>query len=389
MGAHLDLEPGKHRTSNIERRMLPSAAAQRQHSMFGVRCSMFDVSCSGSWRAHLSRHVLCSSFRWAAGRLMKLLLTMPADARASDTAMNTGQQMRQAFLSFAIATIAAQSSVQIAHGWPAASVAHVIHISVDGLRPDAITALGATNLPNFYRLRTEGAFTDNARSDYDYTVTLPNHACQFTGRGVLGCSGHNWTGNSDPAPGETLASGKGRYVAGVFDVAHDFGLRTGLYASKSKFSLFITSWNDTNGAPDCIGPDNGSNKIDVSAIEGDTAELVNMLIADMSAEPFGYVFLHLQALNPNTRLDPGPARPDYAEPLQPIRNGDAANVALALLGLWPAPGSSINRAQNLVLTFSPPEDLSIALDSAPVLHFTTISNVLCDIQNCDDLSAGA
>jgi hypothetical protein len=45
----LNLENAEHRTSNIERRMLPLAAAQRQHSMFGVRRSMFDVSCSGSW----------------------------------------------------------------------------------------------------------------------------------------------------------------------------------------------------------------------------------------------------------------------------------------------------------------------------------------------------
>ena len=40
---------------------------------------------------------------------------------------------------------------------------HVIIISVDGLRPDAITNLGPTLLPNFYRLRNEGTGTDTSR----------------------------------------------------------------------------------------------------------------------------------------------------------------------------------------------------------------------------------
>ena len=172
-------------------------------------------------------------------------------------------------------------------------VSYVIHISMDGLRSDAITELGPADLPNFYRLRTEGAFTDNARPDYDFTLTLPNHVCQLTGRGVLGPAGHNWSGNSDPAEGQTLASNKGAYVAGVFDVAHDNGLRTGLYASKSKFSLFSTSWDSFNGAPDVIDPDNGRGKVDVFLYQSDTLGLENAMIADMVVHPFHYVFLHL------------------------------------------------------------------------------------------------
>lgn len=332
-------------------------------------------------------------------------------------------------------------------------VNYVIHISVDGLRPDAITNLGPTNLPNFYRFRTEGAFTDNARTDYDYTVTLPNHTTQLTGRGVLGTTGHNWTGNTDPEPGATLASNKGSYVAGVCDVVHDNGLRTGIYANKSKFSLFDTSWNAVNGALDGTPPDNGRDKVDVYYMTAGSEPTVKRLATDMKGQPFGYAFIHiadldrvggwdptpgseysnavievdsrlgvifdmidttpqfagrtaviltadhggtpaghnnagvrenytipfyvwgpgvtpgadLYALNPGRRLDPGTSRPTYSVSPQPIRNGEAANVALRLLGLPAVPGSTINQAQNLAWSTStdpvPPAPVASAATS--------------------------
>lgn len=57
----------------------------------------------------------------------------------------------------------------------------------------------------------------------------------------------------------------------------------------------------------------------------------------------------LYAMNPGSRTAPGPdANPPYTGP-QPIRNGEAANLALGLLGLGPVPGSTIDCAQDMVV----------------------------------------
>ena len=359
---------------------------------------------------------------------------------------------------------------------PAQRATYVIHISVDALRPDAITTLGPANLPNFYRMRTQGAFTDNARSDYDYTLTLPNHTTELTSRGVLGASGHGWSSNADPSPGETLASNKGAYVAGVFDVAHDNGLRTGAYPGKSKFSLFDTSWDASNGGPDTTGPDNGTDKIDTYLYLDNTATLVNALATNMTTQPFNYAFIHfrdpdtigetkgfmgsdylntvkamdgllgllfslvdtnsqlhgrtaiilvadhggydythadasrreaytvpfyvwgpgvlagadLYALNPANRQNPGTGRPLYSATLQPIRNGEAANAALSLLGLGPVPESTLNYVQDLAFTITPPSDFRLfSSGTSAVVSFTLAPNVLHDLQSSDDLTSGS
>ncbi len=320
---------------------------------------------------------------------------------------------------------------------------YVIQISVDGLGSSYLSSLiNNGQVPNIIRIKNQGVSTLNARDDYDITVTLPNHVTMVTARPIMGSTGHNWTSNNDPLAGQTIHSNKKSYVAGVFDVAHDNGLRTSMYASKSKFSLFETSYNAANGAPDTTGADNGRDKIDTYVYSG-SSSITTSFIHDMGLNPFNYSFIHytdgdtaghssgwgstqynnaikavdgylgqiltmidsspalsgrttiiftadhggsgkdhsvasnqlnytipfivwgagaaenkdLYSLNMGRRLDPGTGRPAYSENLQPVRNGDGANLALKLLGLGAIPGSVINNTQNLVV----PEPAAILL----------------------------
>ncbi|HFC54462.1 MAG TPA: hypothetical protein ENJ43_08530 [Gammaproteobacteria bacterium] len=173
-------------------------------------------------------------------------------------------------------------------------VEFVVHVSVDGLRPDAITILGHAGAPNFYRLRAEGAFTDNARTDANYLGTLPNHISQLTGRAVAGAAGHNYGDNREPPAHRTLHSHKGAYLASVFDVVHDHGLSTALFTGKEKFRIFRQSYDGSHGAPDRVGVDNGRNKIDRYVCMEDTRQLLEEYLAAMRAAPFNYSLLHLR-----------------------------------------------------------------------------------------------
>jgi hypothetical protein len=174
---------------------------------------------------------------------------------------------------------------------------YVILISVDGMGAEYVktfTNSTTNNLTTIKRLMNEGVSTMNARTDKDYTITLPNHVSMVTSRGVVGTAGHNWTVNVDPAVGQTLATNKGSYVASMFDVAHDNGLRTGMWAGKTKFMLFRDSYNSTNGAADTTGINNGRDKIDHEFFDEDIPmdSITTDFINQMNANPYNLSFVH-------------------------------------------------------------------------------------------------
>lgn len=169
----------------------------------------------------------------------------------------------------------------------------VLLVSVDGLRSDALVAGGPEGLPHFHRVMAWGG-TLNARTDPDATLTLPNHVGMLTGLFQDGPGGHAWAENLDPLPGVTLHDRAGRYVPGVFDVAHDHGLRTALFAGKTKFSLFDVSWNEVHGAPDDTAPDHGRDKIDEIQLSEDAGLLTARALAAVRAAPRSLVLLHLR-----------------------------------------------------------------------------------------------
>ncbi len=314
---------------------------------------------------------------------------------------------------------------------------HVVLISVDGLRADAITALGKEGAPNFYFLMQNGATTLNARTDADFAVTLPNHTCMLTGLGVNGENGHNYHFNGEEAG--TLHEVKGRYVSSIFDVVHSHGLRTAFFATKAKFDLYLKSYGAKGRGPARGYVYNDQQLIDVYQIRVyDDVQIVQETIQELTTNSPKFIFLHitepdytghklgwdlapdsqylkavqeddrligrileaikqdedlkgttaiivtadhgghdkthgdmkdsrditipflvwgagvakgtdLYALNPEARKDPGTVQVPYSAEGQPIRNGDAGNLALSLLGLPAIEHSTINARQDLAV----------------------------------------
>jgi hypothetical protein len=192
---------------------------------------------------------------------------------------------------------------------PVARATHAVQISLDGLGAKYLEFFltnAPQQFPNFVRLTTEGAFTLNARCDFDVSETVPNHATMFTGRPVMQPAGqpataHHGYNNNFPGSGDTLhISGNVNipYKASIFDVTHDYGLRTALFTGKTRLAICERSYNATNGAPDVIGADNGRDKIDFSSVAdvsgaNISAEMDLILQNLNSGTPPQYSFIHI------------------------------------------------------------------------------------------------
>jgi hypothetical protein len=130
------------------------------------------------------------------------------------------------------------------------AIDYVIGISIDGLAPSSIVRLGPEALPNLHRLRTEGTYTDRARTDATHTITNPNHTCMLTGRGVLTHEGvgrgHFVTFNSNLRTTLQVWN-HGVYIASAFDVTDAFGMSSAFYSNKSKLDFLGRSYGAISG----------------------------------------------------------------------------------------------------------------------------------------------
>src|SRR5687768_8438547 len=100
---------------------------------------------------------------------------------------------------------------------------HVMIISIDGLRPDAIDLFRA---PTLQRLMREGTYSRDAQTVLPST-TLPSHTSMLTGVDV---DVHGVTWNSD----ETASDRGPVSVPTVFSLAHAAGFRTAAFFGKGK-----------------------------------------------------------------------------------------------------------------------------------------------------------
>ena len=181
---------------------------------------------------------------------------------------------------------------------------HVLAVSVDGLNTKAITQLRKQGTPTLHRLLAEGAGTLNARTEFEQTVTLPNHASMVTGRRIdAGKGGHGVTWDDD-RPGSTVQQAAGHAVASIFSKVHASDGSTALYSTKAKFGLYQRSW---------------PRGIDSFAVRQNQKRLVGLARADLLDGAPTFTFLHVSLPDRSGHADGGMS----SSYLEAVRRTDA------------------------------------------------------------------
>ena len=160
---------------------------------------------------------------------------------------------------------------------------HVIIISVDGLRPDAIAKYEAKTIQ---RLMREGRYSLTAQT-ISISKTLPSHTSMLTG---VDADVHGITWNSD----KTGEFGTVK-VPTVFGVAHEAGFSTAAFFSKTKFHhIDVPSTIDHMRAPTGgVIPWNARKTIDLMRDHLDEQApnlmMVHLADADFAGHNFGWM----------------------------------------------------------------------------------------------------
>lgn len=127
-----------------------------------------------------------------------------------------------------------------------ALVHHAIVISIDGCRPDVLLR---ARTPFIHELLSQASFTFYAQTT-NLAITLPSHTSMLTG---VTPDKHGIFINEDPPEGLYPK------VPTLFEIAHDHGLTTGVFSTKSKFSMFThpTPADDAYISSESSSPDDG------------------------------------------------------------------------------------------------------------------------------------
>ncbi len=182
-------------------------------------------------------------------------ITLPAPATATDT------------LTPHPTATETQTSTPTLTPTPVPVVRRVLILSIDGLRPEAISL---APMPNLQKLMQSSAYTLSAQTVYP-SVTLVSHASMLTGE-CPAKHGVNW---NDYIPANGIAEG-----TDLFDLAHAAGLETWMFVGKEKLRQITASTSLT-------GFVKGSDR---------DSELTDQLLAEFP-ENFGVLFVHFATVD--------------------------------------------------------------------------------------------